>query len=198
MTAQPVSASAHWYRDGPSGYDLRAMKSAAGILDLVEYERPAGSMSRSGLPDLVLCQDMSGGSHVTGNLGGGRFDVMSRKGGLYLCAPNFALSSTVDVGHALRVVAFPIAQWHSMLDEAVDGQFSFNLARVYDGTFDSPTIRAGLRKLWALCDDEGAPSRMLMRAAGCEILAELCRLGGAPFTPAKGGLAPGRSVAAWT
>src|SRR5690606_24704554 len=28
------------------------------------------------------------------------------------------------------------------------------------------------------------------QAAGCEILAELCRLGGAPFAPAKGGLAP--------
>ena len=31
---------------------------------------------------------------------------------------------------------------------------------------------------------------MLARAAGCEILAELCRLSGAPFTSAKGGLAP--------
>jgi AraC family transcriptional regulator len=41
-----------------------------------------------------------------------------------------------------------------------------------------------------LCDEEGAPSRLLAQAAGCEILAELYRLGGAPFTPTKGGLAP--------
>jgi AraC family transcriptional regulator len=34
------------------------------------------------------------------------------------------------------------------------------------------------------------PSRLLAQAAGCEILAELCRLGGSPFAPAKGGLAP--------
>lgn len=33
-------------------------------------------------------------------------------------------------------------------------------------------------------------SRLLARAAGCEILAELCRLGVAPFTPTKGGVAP--------
>jgi AraC family transcriptional regulator len=31
---------------------------------------------------------------------------------------------------------------------------------------------------------------LLARAAGCEILAELCRLGGTPFAPARGGLAP--------
>jgi AraC family transcriptional regulator len=41
-----------------------------------------------------------------------------------------------------------------------------------------------------LCEDEGAPSRLLARAAGCEILAELSRLGGAPFRPVKGGVAP--------
>src|SRR5690606_16040649 len=30
----------------------------------------------------------------------------------------------------------------------------------------------------------------LARAAGCEILAELCRLAGSPLAPARGGLAP--------
>jgi AraC family transcriptional regulator len=160
------------------------------MLDLLEIERPAGNMSRSGLPDLVLVQDMLGGSRVSGNLGGGRFDVMSKRGALFLGAPNFALTSNVDIGHQMRAVAFPVAQWQTMLDEAVDGQFSFDLARVYDGMFDSPAIRSALRNLWALCAEEGAPSRLLARAAGCVILAELSRLGGAPFTPAKGGLAP--------
>src|SRR5690606_19532862 len=58
------------------------------------------------------------------------------------------------------------------------------------GTFASPPIRSALQRLWSLCDEEGAPSRLLARAAGCEILAELCRLSGTPFAPAKGGLAP--------
>jgi AraC family transcriptional regulator len=76
-----------------------------------------------------------------------------------------------------------------MLDGSADGQFSFDFPHLYGGTFHSPAIRSALRNLWALCDDEGAPSRLLARAAGCEILAELCRLGGSPLAPAKGGLA---------
>jgi AraC family transcriptional regulator len=55
---------------------------------------------------------------------------------------------------------------------------------------DSSTIRSALRHLWSLSADEGAPSRLLARAAGCEILAEWCRLGGTPFASTKGGLAP--------
>lgn len=190
MSVPSPSASARWYREGHCGYHLRAIKSAGRILDLLEIERPAGNMSRSGLPDLVLVQDTLGGSRVSGNLGGGRFDVMSKKGALFLGAPNFALTSNVDAGHRMRAVAFPVAQWQTMLDEAVNGQFSFDLAHVYDGIFDSAAIRSALRNLWALCAEEGTASRFLMRAAGCEILAELCRLGGAPFTSAKGGLAP--------
>jgi AraC family transcriptional regulator len=77
-----------------------------------------------------------------------------------------------------------------MLDGSADGQFSFDFPHLSGGTFHSPAIRSALRNLWALCDDEGAPSRLLARAAGCEILAELCRLGGAPLAPARGGLAP--------
>ena len=190
MTVPSYSASARWYRDGYCGYDLRTMKSAGNILDLVDFERPAGDMSRSGLPDLVLCQDMLGGSRVTGNLGGGRFDVMSKKGGLYLAAPDFALTSFVDTRHQIRALSFPVAQWQEMLDEAADGLFSFDLAHIYGGMFDSPTIRSGLGTLWALCEDEGAPSRLLARAAGLEILAELCRLAGSPLAAVKGGLAP--------
>jgi AraC family transcriptional regulator len=83
-----------------------------------------------------------------------------------------------------------MAQWQSVLDEAIDGSFSFDGLGIFRGSFATPTMRSALRNLWSLSADEGAPSRLLARAAGCEILAELCRLGGTAFAPAKGGLAP--------
>ena len=83
-----------------------------------------------------------------------------------------------------------MAQWQGVLDEAADGRFPLASSYIFSRMFDSPVIRSALRNLWALCEDEGAPSRLLARAAGCEILAELCRLGGTPFAPVKGGLAP--------
>jgi AraC family transcriptional regulator len=123
-------------------------------------------------------------------LGGGRFDVTTRKGTLALAAPDFATTVINDERHSLRSLAFPVAQWQGVLDEAADGRFSFDTSCIYGRVFESSAIRAALRSLWAQCEEEGAPSRLLARAAGCEILAELCRLGGAPFAPAKGGLAP--------
>ena len=96
----------------------------------------------------------------------------------------------MDETHRLRSLIFPMAQWASVLDEAAEGRFSFDSSCSYGRMFDSPVIRSAFRNLWALSEDEGAPSRLLARAAGCEILAELCRLGGAPFAPVRGGLAP--------
>jgi AraC family transcriptional regulator len=147
-------------------------------------------MSRSAFPDIMLCQDLLGGGRVSGDLGGGRFDVNSERGALYLAAPDFALKSTVETSHQIRALVFPIAQWQKILDVSADGQFAFDFPRLYGGTFDTPAIRSALRTLWALCNEEGPPSRLLARAAGCEILAELCRLGGAPLPKARGGLAP--------
>src|SRR5690606_40899371 len=95
-----------------------------------------------------------------------------------------------ETSHQLRSLSLPVAQWQDLLDEASDCQFSFDRLGIYGGTFASPPIRSALQRLWSLCDEEGAPSRLLARAAGCEILAELCRLSGTPFAPAKGGLAP--------
>ncbi|MGC0054736.1 helix-turn-helix domain-containing protein [Brucella pituitosa] len=115
---------------------------------------------------------------------------MSEKGGFYLASPNFASDIMVETSHQLRSLSFPVAQWQNVLDEAADGQFSFDRLGSFNGTFTSPAIRSVLQRLWSLCYEEGAPSRLLARAAGCEILGELCRLGGMPFTPAKGGLAP--------
>jgi AraC family transcriptional regulator len=166
------------------------MKSRGGILDLLEVERPAGDMSRPALPDIILFQDLLVGVRVSGDLGGGRFDVTSKKGDLTLAAPNFAATVINDSRHQLRSFAFPFAKWQDVLDQASDGQFSFDSLCLYGRIFGSPAIRSALRNLWTLCEEEGAPSRLLARAAGCEIMAELCRLGGAPFTPARGGLAP--------
>jgi AraC family transcriptional regulator len=166
------------------------MKSPGGILDLLEIEGQAGDLSRPALPDIVLYEDLLGGCRISGDLGGGRVDLTSKKGGVALAAPNFATTTIADTRHRVRSLAFPIAQWQSALDEAADGRFSFDSSFIYKGMFDSPAIRSALRKLWSLCEDEGAPSRLLARAAGCEILAELSRLGGAPFALAKGGLAP--------
>ncbi|MCX5496359.1 AraC family transcriptional regulator [Kaistia dalseonensis] len=190
MSVPAYSSFAQLHRKGRHARYVRSMKSRGGIVDLLEVDRPAGDMSRPALPDIVLVQDMLGCSRVRGDLGGGRFDVTSRKGTLALAAPNFATTVINDESHLLRSLAFPLAQWQGVLDEACDTGFSVDNFRVYGRIFNSPAIRSALRKLWTLSEDEGAPSRLLARAAGCEIMAELCREGGAPFGQVKGGLAP--------
>lgn len=182
---------ARWYCESREAPYVSAKKSPGEVLDLLEVMRPGCEMSRPALPDLVLTQDMLGGSRVRGSSGGGYFDVTSKKNSLYLSAPNFANTLKVDISHQLRCLSFPVAQWQNVLDEASEGKLSFENIRICRGAFHSPTIQSSLRNLWALCDlEDGVPSRLLARAAGCEILAELCRLNEAPFAPAKGGLAP--------
>jgi len=190
MTIDAHSSFAQWHSKGRHASYLRTMKSPGSILDLLEVQRPAGDMSRPALPDIVLIEDILGCSRVRGDLGGGRFDMTTVKGTLAVAAPNFATTVVNDESHRLRSLAFPMAQWQGVLEDAADGRFSFDSSYICGRVFDSPAIRSALRNLWALCDDEGAPSRLLARAAGCEILAELCRLGGAPLGPVKGGLAP--------
>lgn len=190
MSVPAYSSFAHWYCEGHLASYVRVMKSPGGILNLIEAAQPAGDMSDPAVPDLILYQDMSGGSRVSGNLGGGYFDVTSEKGGFFLAAPDFANTVMVDAKHRLRSLSFPMAQWQELLDEAANDRFSLESPPFYKGSLHSPSIHTALRNLWALCDEEGAPSRLLARAAGCEILAELYRLSGAPFAPAKGGLAP--------
>jgi AraC family transcriptional regulator len=166
------------------------MKSPGGVLNLLEAVQPAGDMSDPAVPDLILYQDLTGRNRVGGDLGGGHFDVMSERGNFFLAAPNFANTVMVDSNHKLRSLSFPIAQWQTVLEEAADGPFSLEGLQLYSRAFHSPAIRSALQNLWALCDEEGAPSRLLARAAGFEILAELCRLGGASLVAARGGLAP--------
>ena len=190
MTVPADSSFTQWYCEGEQASYIRTMKSPGGILDMFEAARPAGDMHRPAMPDLVLYQDLRGGSRLRGNTGGGYFDLTSKKGALYLAAPNFALTSSSTPAIKFAALSFPLEHWQKVLDEAAKGQFSVEDLRLFKGSFDSLAIQSALRNLWVLCDEEGAPSRLLAQAAGCEILAELCRLGGAPFAPAKGGLAP--------
>lgn len=189
MTEQHHPSFTQWYCEGDQASYVRTLKSPGGILNLLEVERPAGDMSRPGVLDIVLYQDLLGGSRVSGDLGGGRFSVIGKKGQFALAAPNFATEAIMDESHQLRSLAFPMEQWQKMLDEAADGG-SVDLSLIYGRMFDSSAIQSALRRLWALCEEEGAPSRLLARAAGFEILAELCQLGGRPLVTARGGLAP--------
>jgi AraC family transcriptional regulator len=190
VNAPAYASFTQWYSEGHLAPYVRVMRSPGGILNLLEAAQPAGDMSDPAVPDLVLYQDLLGGSRVSGNLGGGGFDVMSEKNSFFLAAPNFANTVMVDGSHQLRSLSFPVAEWQKVLDEAIDGRFSFERLHLYRGAFHSPAIESALRNLWGLCDEGGAPSRLLARSAGCQILAELCRSGGAPFVPPKGGLAP--------
>jgi AraC family transcriptional regulator len=190
MTMPGYSSFTQWYSEGRFGPYVRALKSPGGILNLLEAERPAGDFSRPALPDIVLFQDLLGGSRVNGDLGAGRFSQTCQKGDLILTPPDFSTEAIMEEGQSVRSLVFPIAQWLNVIEEASDGRLSFVSSKVYGRIFDSSAIRSALRSLWALCDDEGAPSRLLARAAGCEILAELSRIGGAPFAPVRGGLAP--------
>lgn len=190
MRVPVYSSLRQWYSEGREASYVRTQKSSGGILDLIEAERPAGKMPRPALPDLVLYQDQIGDICLRGDSGGGRFNIRSTKGALYLAAPDFSHTIAFDSSHKIRALSFPMAQWQKVLDEASDGHFTAQSLQLYRGDFHSPAIQASLRNLWALSNEEGAPSRLLARAAGCEILAELCRLSGASFTPAKGGLAP--------
>jgi AraC family transcriptional regulator len=189
MTVDAHSSFAQWHSKGRHASYVRTMKSPGGVLDLLEVQRPAGDMSRPALPDIVLVEDMLGRSRLRADLGGGRFDVTTRKGTHVVAAPNFAANVINDGSHRLRTLAFPLAQWESVLDEAADGRFSFDTSCIYGRVLDSSAIRSAIRSLWSLCEAEGPPSRLLARAAGCEILAELCRLGGGSFASAKSGLA---------
>jgi AraC family transcriptional regulator len=90
----------------------------------------------------------------------------------------FAISAMSEDGYEIYMVA-----------NASGGRFSFDDLR-HRETFASPAIRSALRKLSSLCEVEDPASRPLARSAGCEIIAELCRLHGASRSSAKGGLAP--------
>jgi AraC family transcriptional regulator len=189
MTQQAYSSFLQWYGQGPRASYVRSMKSPGGILNMLEAVQPAAEMSDPAVPDLVLHQDLRGGSQIRANLGGGHFSATTEKGSFMLAAPDFANSLKSSTRHHIRSFAFPMAEWQGVLDEASARPFRFDALR-YDRTFNTPAIRSALRNLWTLSEEEGTPSRLLARAAGCEILAELCRLGRVPLGPVKGGLAP--------
>lgn len=179
-----------WYSQRTQAEYVRTIKSPGGILDMADLARPAGDMSHPPLSDLAIYQDRLGGSRVNGNSGGGYFNVQSERGAFFVAAPNFANTINVDSCHQLRSLSFPLGHWQKLLDEAFEDRFSIDRLQLYKGFFHSPAIRLAVQNLWNSCEEEGAPSRLLVRASGCEILAELCRISGAALAPAHGGLAP--------
>ncbi|MFD1910738.1 AraC family transcriptional regulator [Halodurantibacterium flavum] len=189
MTGAAHPSFTDWYREGPYAPFVYSAKSAGGFLNLFGSVQPGSEVNYPAMPDLVLHQALTPGTRVSANLGGGRFNVAMEVGGFVIAAPNFAIQSTVPTVHEMRSFAFPMAQWQSVLDEASDGRLSFDSLRIYRGAFTTPSLQGKLRRLWSLCEEEGTPSRLLARAAGCEILAELCQLGGAELATPKGGLA---------
>ncbi|MDP9840574.1 AraC family transcriptional regulator [Neorhizobium huautlense] len=191
MTAPTFKTWADWIKRGSVAPHILTLKSAGTKLDMVEAIRPRGDLSRMALPSMVLNQDLVGGTQLCGDFGSGRFAGTSVKGGFYLAPPNADYMLTVDADHHTRALAFSIEYWQMVVDWAADRIFSLTDSKLYNGQcFRSPLIHSIFRQLWRIGDDGGAPSRMLAQAAGCEILAELCRLHGAPFSPANGGLAP--------
>jgi AraC family transcriptional regulator len=166
------------------------MKSPGRVIDLLEAENPGGEGGHAAVPDLVLVQTLATGGRTSGDIGWGRFDVRPQPGTLFLTPPDFAASVAVQTNHSLRYLSFPVAQWRAVFEEAVDGKLSMEALQIDRGVFESLNIRSAMGKLWSLSTDEGAPSRLLARSAGCEILAELCRLSGNSLAPTKGGLAP--------
>lgn len=190
MTAQRYTSFAQWFGGGPFSPYVRMLKSPGGCLSLIETAMPAVEMSDPAVPELVLHQDLRGGFRVQADLGSGRFSATSRPNDLFLAAPDFANSIAVDSDHLVRSIAFPVQQWASFCDDSLNGALSFDFGVLHRGAFVSSQISAAQRQLWRLCDEEGAPSRLLAQAAGCVILAELFRLSGAPLTAVRGGLAP--------
>jgi AraC family transcriptional regulator len=75
-----------------------------------------------------------------------------------------------------------------VIDEAGGGRLSLASMPFHAGSLETDTLTSILQKLWVLCHEHEAPSRLLERAAGFELIAELCRLSGTPFRPARGGL----------
>lgn len=188
--ASPPSSWAAVYSEGTRASFAQSLRFAGDMLSMVEATHPAGDMSAPAVPDFVMFQDLHGGSRISADHGAGRCEMLTERGGFAVNAPDFSVRARTDASHYLRSFAFPRSQWDGVLDEASEGRFSFEALDVYRGTYNTPSIVAALRKLWSITADECTASRLLTRAAGCEIFAELCRLGGAALPQTRGGLAP--------
>ncbi len=190
MAEPQYLSQAEWYSSGPEASYIRSRRSSGGLLSLFETARPRGEYPQPVVPDLVLYQAMESGVRVRGNAGWGRFDAVSQKGSIFLSAPDFADEISIDRWHRTRILTLPLTHWQGTLAESSDGRCMIETLRGSGQALQSPALQSAFRTLWALSEAEGPPSRLLARAAGCEILAELYQMSGTPFAPAKGGLAP--------
>lgn len=184
------SSFSQWYAKGRMAPYVNQIRHPGTILGLVEASQPAGNISHPAVPDLVLVQTTKPLGRIWGDIGWGRFDQKVEKGRFFLAAPDFDTTVISESNNEIRGLSFPLAQWQPIFDEATEGRLRFEDLNIERGLFGSPNLGSAMSKLWALCAEEGAPSRLLARSAGCEILAELCRLSGAFLGPTKGGLTP--------
>lgn len=190
MAESAYSSQAEWYAHGREATYVQSRRSSGGLLGLFEMARPGGEYPQPAVPDFVLYQTLDGGARVRGNAGWGRFDAVSQKGSIYLSAPNFSDEISIDRWHRTRTLTLPLTHWQETLAESSDGKCMIESLRGSAQALQSPILQSAFRTLWALSEADGPPSRLLARAAGCEILAELYQLSGTPFSPARGGLAP--------
>lgn len=177
------------YGSGHFGTDSNTLSSPGDLLDLLLVERPAGDVSRPAVSDMVLYQELHGGARLNCDFGGGKQAFTVDRGDLVLAAPDFEISTIADGHHRVRSVAFPLSQWSEILDQATEGRVCFSRSFHYGKQSASPAIHASLQTLWTISNQEGAASNLLARAAGCQILGELCRLAGVSLASPKGGLA---------
>jgi hypothetical protein len=124
MTMAAFSSYSQWYAEGKQASYVCKRKSPGGILELIEVVRPGGDMSRPAQPDIVLHQDLNGGSRIQGDAGGGFFDAISRKGYLGLDAPDLATKMMVDSSHRLGVPCpFPWSNGSALLTKLPTPRF---------------------------------------------------------------------------
>ena len=70
MSVDAHSSFAQWYSEGRLATYLRTLKSADGILYMLDSAPPAGDMSDPAVPDIVLYLDVLGGNRVSDDMEG--------------------------------------------------------------------------------------------------------------------------------
>lgn len=126
MISPACSSLAQWYSKGPRGLCVRSKTSSDGILKMLETTQPAGDMSIPAVPDLFMYLDLLGGTRVCASHAGQHVHGTSQRGGVKPVAPNVAFSLKVATSHYVRSPAVSVAQWLNVLNEAIDGSFSFD------------------------------------------------------------------------
>jgi hypothetical protein len=101
-------------RERPRASYVSAIKSTGGLTSLFESELPGGVTADAAAPDLVLRHTLVTGCRVGCNLGSGRFGGMTRRGGLFLAAPDFTATVQYESDRCTQRMLSPRTQWRKM------------------------------------------------------------------------------------